>query len=68
MYRRRTGRVGALVTASVTAFVYYTTACLGAEVREPAPPFELPNTEGNQVALEDYRGKPAAIVFCVGFF
>ena len=56
------------MTASVTAFVYYTTACLGAEVREPAPPFELPNTEGNQVALEDYRGKPAAIVFCVGFF
>ena len=41
---------------------------VGAEVGDRAPSFALPDTEGNVVAIEDYRGRPVAVVFYRGFF
>jgi peroxiredoxin len=35
-------------------------------IGDPAPPFELPGTDGETVSLSDYEGKPVAVVFsCV---
>jgi cytochrome oxidase Cu insertion factor (SCO1/SenC/PrrC family) len=41
---------------------------LCADVGDEAPLFELLDTDGEAVALADYRGRPTAVVFYRGFF
>ncbi len=37
------------------------------EPGEPAPAFELSDTQGRLVRLTDYRGKPIVLAFLRGF-
>ena len=51
--------VGAMTLAPMSSAV---------DVGEEAPPFELPDVAGNQVALADYRGQVVGVIFYRGDF
>lgn len=63
MYKPNIRRISFLLAAAVVSALFFSTSALALSIGEKVPDFTLPDTNGKEVSLGDFRGRKVILNF-----